>query len=132
MYIRVGDVIFLRYNTLAGEEGSNITKIPHMFVILKIKDNMLHVYSTSSREDKVSYKYPYNVPLEFAIEAGFKKPGTHVKTDRFAKVSFNDIYKVVGHLTPSDLNRCKEMANKCPKHKQVELENLFDLLRRYK
>ena len=123
MKINKGDIVFIKYNVLTSDEGKYITKNPHMFVVTSI-DNDITACPTSSNEDKVNVKFPYNVPLINAIEAGFNRENTHVKVDRSINIKPEDIYKVVGHLSNEDYINVMTSYNKVPSSRYVIIETI--------
>lgn len=119
----VGDVVMLKYNTFKQGEGKDIIVKKHPFVITDINDNVISVASTSSKTNKVSDKYPYNVPVIDYEKANFKYP-THIKTDHTGIIDVTNIYKYIGTLSINDKRKMLYNINKCPDNKKIIMEDL--------
>lgn len=128
MWYKTGDVVILKWKTLSSDEGQDVIEKKHPFIISKIQDKDVYVLVTSSVEDKVSKKFPYNIPIQYPKEAGLTKLNTHVKVDKEAKITFKDIYKKVGHLVDEDLRNILRAYYKCDRKITLEQLELFNIL----
>lgn len=133
MKYSIGDVVQLKYGTLKSNEGKYIINTHHMFVILDIKNNTYIASPASSQNGKLNpFKYPNNVQLKDALAAGFSKPNTHVKVDRYSYLEDKHIYKHIGKLTSKDLKRLIYEQSSCADAKILEQLNIFEFMKNIK
>lgn len=80
----------------------------------------------SSVTEKVSYRFPYNVPLIDWKGSRFTKP-THVKCDAKIVTTIDKVYKKLSKLSEIDKNNVLTAYNSAPNHRFVEeLDDTFD------
>lgn len=139
MIYKLGDVVKIKASAFKPEgEAYRCAKLGHPFVLLGIKDNKFIACISSSNNDKVNKKFPYNIPLDDAEYAGYYKSTTHIKVDKQTiPISEEDIIEKIGHVSDSDYIKLLKKYNIVPKDKIIKLEdlktikeniNLFELL----
>ena len=139
MKYEIGDVIKLKADNFKKDgELYNCALGGHPFILMGIKDDKYIACIASSKSNKVIPKFPYNVPLDNAIDANLNKSETHVKLDKQTiPITDNDILERVGHISDSDYIKLLKVYNIIPNNRIITMEdlkvikeniNLFELL----
>lgn len=124
--IDVGDIVHLRYDALSSAYGKNIVELKHPLVVMDVSEDKIACCPVSSVMEKVSNKFPYNMPLINWKESKFIKP-THVKCDSKIVTTPDKVYKKLSKLSKIDKNNVLTCFNKAPYHKLVEeFDDTFD------
>lgn len=141
MKYEIGDVVKLNANAFKPNgEAFKCAKNGHPFIIMGIKEDKYIACVTSSKDGKVIPRFPYNIPLDNALDANLHKEKTHVKIDKQTiPITSDDIITKVGHISDSDYIKLLKVYDIVPNDKIITMEdlkvikeniNLFELLLR--
>lgn len=111
-----GDIVLLVRGTFTRYPGTTLISMNHLFVVVDDKN----VCEISSKNSKVSSKFPYNVEILNWSQAGLRKP-CHVKTDTYGEIDDSGVFKLIGHLSNSDLTRVLKSYQLAPQNYRLEL-----------
>ena len=120
MKINKGDIVQLKWTALNGIEGQQVIQDKHPFIVLRSNEDEVIVCVISS-VDKVSKHFPYNVNINDWKLSNLSKP-SHAKTDRIAKISIDDVYRKIGHLSSDDYIKIMTKFNSCPSSDYIMIE----------
>ena len=124
--IEVGDIVHLKFDALSSNYGKNLVNLKHPVVIIDITDNKIACCPVSSVMEKVSDRFPYNVPLIHWKESSFTKP-THVKCDAKIVTTTDKVHKKLSKLSEVDEYNVITYYNNASYHRFVEdLDDTFD------
>lgn len=126
MQYEVGDVVKLNGDVFKnGGILQRCARTGHLFVILAKQDDNYIASIISSQSSKVTNRFPHNVGLKDATEAGLKKSNTHVKVDE-RTIPFNGsaILCKVGHISDKDTINLLKHYSDVAQNEVIKLEKL--------
>ena len=124
--IDVGDIVHLRFDALSSAYGKRIIELRHPVVVMDISGDKIACCPVSSVMEKVSDRFPYNIPVINWRESKFTKP-THVKCDSKIVTTVDKVYKKLSELSEVDKNNILAAYNGAPYHRFVEeFDDTFD------
>ena len=111
----LGNILQLKFGTFKERPGNKLVSTSHMFLVV----DELNVCTVSSQNDKVTDKYPYNIPIQDREEAHLDKP-SHAKLDSYGETSDDNVFKKVGQLTDRDRENILLKFKDAPQHYLLE------------
>ena len=110
-----GDILQLKFGTFKERPGNKLVSTSHMFLVV----DELNVCTVSSHNNKVTDKYPYNIPINDWKEAHLNKP-SHAKLDSYGEISDDNVFKKIGELTDNDKENILSKFKDAPQHYLLE------------
>ena len=100
--IEIGDIVILdtRKVNFKNQFAKDLVDTHHQFLV--VDNNPIVVCPLSSKLNKVVPRFPRNIMIRDWKSAGLKRP-SYVGTDTSGKIDEDDIYRVIGKATDSDL-----------------------------
>ena len=134
MKYKIGDVVKLKAEYFnPNGQAYRCIKSGHLFILLGMLDDRYIACISSSKINKVSDRFPYNILLQDATQAGYNNPKTHIKIDQQTiPVPKEAILKKIGHVSDRDYNKLIRVFINVPKNKVLTLEELENNIELFK